>query len=59
MKRYLLQLVDHAGELLVVFLVGVLIGLLLAGAATPPCPTEDSCRPDYRNGRWVIERVNP
>lgn len=25
----------------------------------PDCPTEDSCTPDYRNGRWYIDPVVP
>lgn len=26
---------------------------------TVPCPTEDSCTADYRDGAWHIERTEP
>lgn len=45
------------------FIVGVVAGVvLLAGVQAltqPHCPTEDSCRPMYEDGRWVIAEVTP
>jgi hypothetical protein len=46
------------------------LGLLVAGGPDTPaptqvsnvgpdCPTEDSCTPDYRNGKWYIDPVVP
>lgn len=25
----------------------------------PNCPTEDSCKPQYTNGKWQIEEAKP
>lgn len=45
------------------FLAGCLFaGCVAAGVANlrdPYCPTEDSCRPQYSDGRWTIEEVTP
>lgn len=27
--------------------------------SVPDCPTEDSCTPDYRDGKWHIDPVVP
>jgi hypothetical protein len=42
--------------------LGIVLGawLMLAAANLAPwsCPQEDSCRSDYRHGRWYIERYD-
>jgi len=52
-------LADLAGTTLLVLLIGFLAGLIVAGMAGQQCPTEDSCRADYRDGRYVITPVVP
>jgi hypothetical protein len=35
--------------------VGVLAGTMIdSPAEQPSCPTEDSCKIDYRDGQWII-----
>ena len=52
-------LADQASTTLLLLLVGFLLGLVVAALASPDCPTEDSCRADYRDGRYVITPVVP
>jgi hypothetical protein len=47
---------------LIVLVLGlVLLGAIVVGAeragSRPHCPTEDSCTPDYRDGRWYINGI--
>lgn len=38
--------------------IGIAIGT--AGSTPHPyCPTEDSCKIDYRDGKWTISPDNP
>jgi len=57
--RELGRLVELAGDVLLLLLVGFLLGLVVAAMASPDCPTEDSCRADYHDGRYVITPVVP
>lgn len=48
-----------AAALALAFCVGLLTGRAEAAAEQPHCPSEDSCRPDYRDGRWHIIELQP
>jgi len=50
---------------LITFLAALVVAAFLIvggyhlGQRQPYCPTEDSCRIDYRHGRWFIEPTVP
>ena len=52
-------LADLAGTTLLLLLIGFLLGLVVAAVAGQHCPTEDSCRADYVDGRYVIYPTVP
>jgi hypothetical protein len=44
---------------LVLAAAGAMFGWAWAGETPPHCPTEDSCRADYEDGRYTIIEVTP
>lgn len=40
-------------------IAGAVLTLAALAAAQPACPSEDSCRADYRAGGWHIEEQQP
>jgi hypothetical protein len=42
-----------------IFVVVALVALVAPRQNQPYCPTEDSCRPQYSDGGWTIEEVQP
>ena len=48
-----------AALVMVVFIAGFCLADDMWRDRQADCPTEDSCRIDYRDGGWVIEEVTP
>lgn len=46
-----------AAALALAFVAGLHVGRV--EAEQPPCPSEDSCRADYRDGAWHIIPLSP
>lgn len=44
---------------LLIFLMGMLVGVCAVEFFKADCPAEDSCVVDYHDGEWHITEVNP